>query len=174
MPMLADAMVCLGGTERLNWCRTKGRSSSISRPQLMSKLSSSMSPAAGTNIGRFGGFLDMVDSNSKKPNVYEVYRLIDHSFVSISGSRHKSINCLVHREGCPKADSTWEPESNLTHSGVAKLVLTYRKIHASKVDHVTSVDHDYLATHERMQRHKRDIPFDKINACKPISLNSTL
>ena len=103
----------------------------------------------------------MFDSNSEKLDVYEVYRLINHRFVSIPGSRHKSIEYLVHWKDCLKTDSTWEPESNLTNCGAAKLVLKYRKIHVPKVYHVTSVDHDYLATHEMMQRHKLDIPFDK-------------
>ena len=84
-------------------------------------------PAAGTKASSFDDFIDMFDSNSEKLDVYEVYRLIDHRFVSIPGSRHKSIEYLVHWKGCLKTDSTWEPESNLTHSGAAKLVLKYRK-----------------------------------------------
>ena len=96
-------------------------------------------PAAGTKASSFDDFIDMFDSNSEKLDVYEVYRLINHRFVSVPGSRHKSIEYLVHWKGCLKTDSTWEPESNLTHSGAAKLVLKYRKIHVPKVYHVTSV-----------------------------------
>ena len=105
-------------------------------------------------------------------DVYEVYRLIDHRFVSIPGSRHMSIEYLVHWKGCFKKDSTWEPESNLTHSGAAKLVLTYRKLHVPKVYHVTNLDHDYLATHEIMQRHKLDIPFDKCLKAYKLEFNT--
>ena len=72
-------------------------------------------PAAGTKAGSFDDFLDMFDSNSEKLDVYEVYRLINHRFVSIPGSRHKSIEYLVHWKDCLKTDSTWEPESNLTN-----------------------------------------------------------
>ena len=46
-------------------------------------------PAAGTKAGSFDDPLDMFDSNPEKLDVHEVYRLIDHRFVSIPGSRHK-------------------------------------------------------------------------------------
>ena len=129
-------------------------------------------PAAGTKASSFDDFLDMFDTNSEKLDVYEVYRLIDHRFVSIPGSRLKSLEYKVHWKGCLKKDSTWEPESNLTHSGAAKLVLTYRKLHVPKVYHVTNLDHDYLATHEIMQRHKLDIPFDKCLKAYKLEFNT--
>ena len=85
-------------------------------------------PGAGTKAGSFDDFLDMFDSNSEKLDVYEVYRLIDHL-----GSRHKSIEYLVHWKGCLKTDSTWEPESNLTNCGAAKVLLADRKLHVPRV-----------------------------------------
>ena len=129
-------------------------------------------PAAGTKASSFDDFLDMFDTNSEKLDVYEVYRLIDHRFVSIPGSRLKSLEYKVHWKGCLKKDSTWEPESNLTHSGAAKIVLAYRKLHVPKVYHVTNLDHDYLATHEIMQRHKLDIPFDKCLKAYKLEFNT--
>ena len=129
-------------------------------------------PAAGSEASSFDDFIDMFDSRSEKLDVYEVFRLIDHRFVSIPGSRHKSIEYLVHWKGCFKKDATWEPESNLTHSGAAKLVRTYRKVNVPKVYHVTSLDHDYLATHEIMQRHKLDMPFDKCLKAYKLEFNT--
>ena len=129
-------------------------------------------PAAGSKASSFDDFIDMFDPKSEKLDVYEVYRLIDHRFVSIPGSRLKSLEYKVHWKGCLKKDSTWEPESNLTHSGAAKLVLTYRKVHVPKIYHVTSLDHDYLATHEIMQRHKLDIPFDKCLKAYKLEFNT--
>ena len=57
-------------------------------------------PAAGSKASSFDDFIDMFDPKSEKLDVYEVYRLIDHRFVSIPGSRLKSLEYKVHWKGC--------------------------------------------------------------------------